>query len=310
MPPNIAMLRPTPTTLDLIDKALTTTSNMPPETRALHIVTLCSVAHHPTVKRKLAAVEHQPLLRVIALHLLQRDRYALESRYDALSMIGELCRREHRADVVSNQGHVLPADDANQRAQYFAEYFLSMPFFRSALNDVSNEVEDEDVQMVAKDILAALPSATEEWSRTVKERCKDLMFLDGSFTAPRGKQHPITRYTPMVSRSTSDVCSNCQKHNTTSAALLVCSQCQAVFYCDASCQKVHWQEAHRAPCAAFKGRRAAFEAAEKQQVAAVVVPLEPALFYETRPFIYQCRPEALQSIGYEAFFMEFQTPLL
>jgi hypothetical protein len=44
-------------------------------------------------------------------------------------------------------------------------------------------------------------------------------------------------------------CAACGKE---ALQMLKCSRCKAAFYCDAACQKRHWQE-HKAACGAAAG---------------------------------------------------------
>jgi hypothetical protein len=75
--------------------------------------------------------------------------------------------------------------------------------------------------------------------------------------------------------------------------------CRSVFYCGAECQRAHWQRAHRAPCKAFQARL------DKDPL-----DLEPALFFETRRFLYEHRDESFGKVGYEQYFMEYTPQLI
>jgi len=47
------------------------------------------------------------------------------------------------------------------------------------------------------------------------------------------------------------ICSYCSKESD-AGKLAACSRCRSVRYCDANCQKLHFQASHRADCENFK----------------------------------------------------------
>ena len=308
MPPkSSAPMRPDPVTLELIfDKLTSKSADVPATDKAYHLVALGTVAFHATVKKRCA--ERPDVLKSIAQFLLLRDPCVAECRWETLSLIGELCRREQKDDDAA-------ASSVNNSARIISESFAALPWFRGALRDVGLENEDKDVPIAVKDILEALPNevvsdspdgtvSTFEWTKVQREKAHDLMFLDATTTF----QHLI----PLVARASHLSCVHCGGRGgpTTSAAssstsntpLLRCASCKAVYYCSKECQVAHWKVAHKAPCQSMK-ELTARGASDPSSLP----PLEPALFFETRRFLYDHRNESLVNVGYEAFFMQYAT---
>lgn len=336
--------RPDPITLDHLFEVLASKDNSP-ENRAYLILALSTVAHHPVVKQILANDKYNNVLKVLILSLMQRDVYAAESRWETLTVIGELCRAEHRNDV-----HGQSADALDAVSKYFYEYFANQPLLKMALEELLKEEAfafvDEDCRICAKDIYEALigkidnvsvgkrskggkavgegveeekeedkdkkegeekrkvtaAAGARQWTKQARERCKDLMFLDAT-----------DRFTliPLVTRSSSLSCAACQKALETPKPLR-CGQCKSVYYCSQPCQVEHWKQGHKTPCTAMKGMLETYLIAtcngKRKAPASVALPLEPSLFYETRPYLFAHRPDTLKSIGFEKYFMEYYHP--
>lgn len=322
--------RPDPITLDHLFEVLASKENSA-ENRAYLILALSTVVHHPVVKQILCNEKYQTVLKVLILSLMQRDVFAAESRWETLTIIGELCRAEHRNDV-----HGQSADALNAASKYFYEYFANEPLLKMALSDMITEngfgVVDEDCRICAKDIYEALIGKLDgvnvgkrskggkavegpqdevegdgkkeekkrEWTKNARERCKDLMFLDAT-----------SKFTliPLVTRSSSHTCAACQKPLETKTPLR-CGQCKAVYYCSQPCQVEHWKQGHKTPCTAMKQMLTAYLAASSNGTQSTdhALPLEPSLFYETRPYLFANRPETLKDVGFEKYFMEYYHP--
>lgn len=315
-----AKSRPDPLSLEAIFYHLTA-KGLSVESRAYHLVALNTVAFNRAVKQRIA--DRPDVIRAIALFLMQRAPAATECRWELMSLIGELCRREARENLEGGQR----ASTFNEAAVRCAETFVLCPWFRTSLVDVSNEVGDKDVSIAAKDILAALPEVKEgdngekkvAWTKEQKEKCVDLMFLD----ATTHYAHLI----PLVSRSSPLCCASCNKTTEPTVAAagtpsnegtpfqssyLRCSACKAVYYCSQACQVAHWKTAHKVPCQAYKSRIAELDQKLGTGKAAtmnvnVPPPLEPSLFFETRRFLYDHRDQSLESVNYEKFFMDYAT---
>eukprot|EP00796_Vickermania_ingenoplastis_P008454 gene8454-5931_t len=182
------------------------------------------------------------------------------------------------------------------------------------------EESDEDVKIAIMDVLRALPTLKIDsdknalpevhWSDENLKQAHDLMFLDASTS--------LTHLIPAVSRCRQNTCAKCQKVAAESESFLRCSACKAVFYCSPACQKAHWGTTHRSPCLAFKelstsilNQYYALNAkkkkrdAKKGEIAILEVPLEPALFFETRRFLYDHRDAAFASVDFSDYFFKY-----
>lgn len=286
--------RPDPVSIEAIFHQLTS-PNVSLESRAYHLVALNTVAFHSTVKARLA--ERPEVVKAIAMFLMQRDRCAFECRWETLSLIGELCRREAREDLETGQKAAI----VNAAAAKCAQLLVDIPWFRGALHDLSLEVGDKDAPIAAKDILNALPENNDLWTKAHKTACVDLMFLDATTQ--------FLPLIPLVTRSNPLECAHCKKTVPASASssssfatpLLRCSSCKAVYYCSQECQVAHWKVAHKVPCQSYKSRVAECE----KTTGGNNVALEPSLFFETRRFIFDHRDSSLESVDYESFFMKY-----
>lgn len=292
-----AQPRPEPVSLEAIFYYLTT-AGVSLDARAYHLVALNTIAFQSEVKSRIA--ERPDVIKAIAMFLMQRDRAAFECRWETLSLVGELCRREAREDLQGQRGSVV-----NAPASKCASTFVDIPWLRSALTDIAAEEGDKDVPIVAKDILAALPETNEGWSKSQRDKCVDLMFLDATTQ--------FLPLIPLVTRSDPLSCAHCKKvaaptaSATSSPAFVTpylrCSSCKAVYYCSQECQVAHWKVAHKVPCQSYKSRVTEME----KTTGGASVALEPSLFFETRRFIYDQRDESMNSIDYESFFMKYAT---
>ena len=335
--------RPEPMNLEGIFETLTT-SGVAPQNRAYAIVALNSVVHHPTVKKILTNPKYQPVLRCLVLTLAQGDVYSYEARWETLATIGELCRVEHnpetRTSGVSNSSADVGADAAsnaaslNKMAKYFYGYFGGLGFLKSILTDCINDKEgDPDVKIAAKDIIDAFSVTAEvqkappaagspgeedevsgsddalatKWTKETKALCKNLLYLDAS-----EKYHLV----PLVAKGSPSACASCNNPISTVAAdgkatqALRCGQCKAVFYCSQACQVAHWKAGHKVPCTTQKENLEKYLAAggAKAKGPAVRFPLEPTLYYSTRRYMFECRPEFMKDVPYQKLFMEFNCP--
>jgi len=231
----------------------------------------------------------------------------------------------------------------NMLAKYFYGYFGNLGFFKGALNEcINDDGGDEDVKIAAKDIIEAFtvpanncttsrsskataaPVEEDElgeddsalatkWTKETKARCKNLLYLDAS-----NKYHLV----PLVAKGSSAACAKCNEALSTeteakagaagaAAKALRCGQCKAVFYCSQACQVAHWKEGHKVPCSAQKVALAKYLESGGAWAAkgkAAPFPLEQALYYPTRRFMYECRPEFIKDVSFQKLFMEYNLP--
>lgn len=248
--------------------------------RAAGVQILESVVFNPEVKSLLLrntsrteSGEAVGVLRDLAKVCVDRNAQAQRLHWETLAIIGELCRREHKEDVANHEGH-------NELQVQLSESFVSIPWFRSALEDLSREGTD-DIRAMAEDLLGSLPFSG--WTQDRRERCKDLMYLDPTCV---NRAAP-----PLLARSSKFRCTNCQK--TSQTPLSKCSRCQAASYCGQECQVSHWKSSHKAPCNSVCGK-------PNPEVRALT-----ALYFPTRAMVYQARPENLQGVRFDKFFMEY-----
>jgi len=291
MPPK-QQPRPEPVSIQSIFQQLTVQSSSL-ESKAYHLVALNTVAFQSAVKYQIS--ERPDVIKAIAKFLMQRDRCAYECRWETLSLIGELCRREAKEDLEAGQ----KASIVNAAASKCAKELVEIGWFRGALQDLIAEEGDKDVPIAAKDILDALPETQDGWTKEHKDRCVDLMFLDATTQ--------FLPLIPLVSRSNPLQCAHCNKTAPTpdaaafSTPFLRCSSCRAVYYCSQECQVAHWKLAHKVPCQSYKSRVAEIE----KTTGGASVALEPSLFFETRRFLYDNRDSSLDAIDYESYFMKY-----
>ena len=281
-----------PINLEQLCDGLTSTEQ-PAEAKAQAVQVLCTVAHHPTVKAIL--VQQPAVVKAIANGIVQRADAWFDVRWQNLAVIGELCRRENKGD----------ADDfvnRNAVAKSLVAQFAKIPWFVGALKDLAAEHEEENVQTaeIAADLLKVIPAAAkgtnvtanaklgEEdlgdgfiWSKEQREASKDLMYVDPS-------EIKQLEYLPFVVRASNKVCGNCAEKS--EKVLNRCVQCKAAFYCSASCQKTAWSQ-HKVVCSPWKKEKS---------------PLVfPGLFYETRAFLFETRPEAMAKVEFYDFFLQY-----
>eukprot|EP00808_Paulinella_micropora_P013315 g79639.t1 len=66
--------------------------------------------------------------------------------------------------------------------------------------------------------------------------------------APKGQggRHPRAHSLATTSRTLDCAC--CSREDSAAAPLLACSRCRLVMYCNAACQRTHWQTLHKAHC--------------------------------------------------------------
>eukprot|EP00758_Cryptobia_borreli_P005722 Tbor_TRINITY_DN4972_c3_g6::TRINITY_DN4972_c3_g6_i1::g.9887::m.9887 len=172
MPPKACL--PDPLSLDNIITTLTTAS--PPEQKAYSIVTLSTVIHHPIVKKILSNPKYNNVLKSIVINLYLIDNYSVECRWEVLTIIGELCRVEHKEKKTSEKkksgiininannnnninNNKETTDGANELAKYFYTFFANYKVLKTRLIDIINDNNnsDPDVAIAAKDILECLP---------------------------------------------------------------------------------------------------------------------------------------------------------
>ncbi|EPY18619.1 MYND zinc finger (ZnF) domain-like protein [Strigomonas culicis] len=182
-------------------------------------------------------------------------------------------------------------------------------------------VADEDVRIALQDLLRALPTAQPApqqdvvWTAENRRQAHDLLFLDASTS--------LLHLTPLVARGSSHVCAQCRRTDAAvPAALLRCSSCKAVFYCSAACQQQHWREAHKVVCLAYKAKCDAitsqyYELNQKKRnnskkqhdtaedISVLEVPLEPALFFETRRYLFDHRDASFARVNFYDYFMKY-----
>jgi hypothetical protein len=278
---------------DIVASISDTSASASTLTRAVNVAALGTVCGHAHVKSWLSVLPPADLSRFIGglFDLALRgvgvlpmvgaaDEDARGSlAFDAVAVLGELCRREASEDAASK----LAGDRARKLQLVFvtAVCGVTVPFtvWRVLQVVALQAAGDEFTAGAATDMLDALPpepapatapatappaaettpTTTADggspllagWSKERRERSHDLMFIDDT------RQASMLRL-PLVCRALRGVCSGCQAAAPSITAFNACSQCRAVFYCSAACGKAHWAAAHKSACATLKR---AFEAA-------------------------------------------------
>eukprot|EP01061_Rhynchopus_euleeides_P023584 TRINITY_DN38335_c0_g1_i1.p1 TRINITY_DN38335_c0_g1~~TRINITY_DN38335_c0_g1_i1.p1 ORF type:complete len:292 (+),score=49.04 TRINITY_DN38335_c0_g1_i1:147-1022(+) len=246
------------------------------ESKAMSCVALFSVGHCAEVREAFAA--DLEAVRALADFIGDISKTAYDVRWEALALIGELCRRERQVSKEEND----PVARLNDVALILAQSFADHPTLKRSLEDCKQERSGAQTSFeIAADLLSALPfPGVTGW----KTKAKDLLFLD-----PR-----LSKQWPRVTRAARQRCVKC---DAAVAQPMRCSQCKAVFYCGAPCQKAHWKMGHKARCATF----VAMDAKDP-------VSNESKLFLPTRAQLYAARPKVLASVGFDEYYFEYVLP--
>eukprot|EP01065_Artemidia_motanka_P005810 TRINITY_DN12813_c0_g1_i2.p1 TRINITY_DN12813_c0_g1~~TRINITY_DN12813_c0_g1_i2.p1 ORF type:complete len:302 (+),score=67.15 TRINITY_DN12813_c0_g1_i2:48-908(+) len=239
---------------------------------------LYSVSHCAEI-RALAAVDAPSVARSLAA--VAEDAAAASVMWETLALVAQLCWTESKARCGGE------AARASQPGEVMARALVQVDGFEGTLKAVRQARLPADV--VAKELLAALPFGGGEWSTARRDRCHDLAFVDPRLSEPW----------PRVTRALSAVCLNCGEPTTTPP--LRCSACQAVYYCSSDCSKQHWKlkdgRGHKERCKMF--------AAQDRDS-----PLSNAseLFVPTRAQLYAARAGSLRDVDFAEYFFEYTQP--
>eukprot|EP01063_Lacrimia_lanifica_P039637 TRINITY_DN8755_c0_g1_i1.p1 TRINITY_DN8755_c0_g1~~TRINITY_DN8755_c0_g1_i1.p1 ORF type:complete len:291 (+),score=110.81 TRINITY_DN8755_c0_g1_i1:50-922(+) len=245
------------------------------EAKADACVALFSVGHCPEVRDAFLACPQA--VTALCHYIGDISKAAYTVRWEALALMGELCRRERQV----NKNPDDPINVQNARAEKIAHAFAASPALEDTLKCAAKE--EAGGAEIASDLLSALPfPSVAGW----KTKAKDLFFLD-----PR-----LDRPWPRVTRASSMQCIGCGGAVLREKSLR-CTQCKSVYYCGAECQKKHWKAGHKTRCKHFV-------AADKLH------PLsnEARLFLPTRAQMYMWRPKQLQNTTFHQYFFEYILP--
>jgi hypothetical protein len=308
MPPRLPIVDPVPleALLDMFEHH----KDQDVEALGSAVLYLSSVTNDLAVKE---AISRRPnALRGIALMLLQPAFFQIQ--YELIMILAELCRHEDAKEVSTKPDLLASINRTNNLARNTCCFLATLPWLHEAIQGVvthSGKARDGGhAARAAEDLLAALPakSATPEealaaWTPAAIAKCLDLMFLD--------ERYRLLEYSPFVVRASPWTCGCCGKRSETAAANEAakkprgqqysrCASCKAIFYCSPDCQKAHWKEAHKPACQAIKkGLTEGFKRVDGSAEAFT------SLYYSNRAFIYLQRPEVLQGVDFDDFFLKY-----
>lgn len=281
-------------------------------------VALGTVVHDGFVKRTLST-QCTTVVKPLVTLLLQGSPEAVEVRWSVLAIMGELMRVEDRGDGGAEAASVNDIVKHNQTAWIFAKYIASdIPWITGTLQDISTsatEEGDRDTAEMCQEILAALPSkilnspdGQEEnknsnkivWTPEEVENAKNLMYLDIAWSN-KFQQGTLEA----VSKGSRTVCSGCGKKAEEGTPFnLRCTRCRSTFYCGAGCYKDHWTKGHKNACNAIKKCIVAGAGSNFRKVEGGVDAFR-LLFIPSRGFAYHMRPEAMQNVPFDDYFMKY-----
>eukprot|EP00808_Paulinella_micropora_P022775 g39471.t1 len=130
---------------------------------------------------------------------------------------------------------------------------LAQPKLQHLRAEVKHIPPEVGVCLVVEALLERLPERGGLWKKSITPTIIGRAGAGGRVgvgDAPRKPPGPPGQGGPRSLASTSRTldCACCSREDSAAAPLLACSRCRLVMYCNAACQRTHWQTLHKAHC--------------------------------------------------------------
>eukprot|EP00808_Paulinella_micropora_P002750 g19588.t1 len=134
---------------------------------------------------------------------------------------------------------------------------LAQPNLQHLRAEVKNIPPEVGVCVVVEALLERLPERGGLWKKSITPTIIGRAGAGGRVgggdaprksPAPKGQGGRHLRAHSLATTSRTLDCACCSREDSAAAPLLACSRCRLVMYCNAACQRTHWQTLHKAHC--------------------------------------------------------------